>query len=141
MISFANTNNEQLKKLVDTFLEKSGFSSNREVMLLTEENKNFKTDNSNIDVYVIPYEMKDEIQGETMTYSLNNNNANVVLINIQNHPESKSFEIMTDSKMGRVFINQKNNVSVENVLMCAALFMALEMDLSDILNVLNGILK
>ena len=75
------------------------------------------------------------------TYSLNNNNADAVLINIQNHTDSKSFEILTNEGMGRVFINNKNSAPVEDVLICAAVFLALGMELQQVLDVLNGILR
>lgn len=138
VISFSEPGNEPLKKLIDAFLNKSGFNVTKNVLVLDDKNKQAP---SGFDIYAVPYGFKGAISGKVISYSLSDNNADVVLINIQNHPQSKSFEIMTDSAMGRVFINNKCKISVENVLMCAAVFLGLGMDLSDILEVLNSILK
>lgn len=138
MISFANSVNEPLKKLIDTFTLKSGFKSDKKVLLLADKTEDIQ---SGFHIYVVPYGTKINETGKVVTYSLSNNNADVVSINIQNHSQSKSFEIMTNSGMGRAFINNKNDVSVENVLMCASVFYALGTDLFNILDVLNGFLK
>lgn len=138
MISFANTENQSLKKLIDVFLEKSGFSSDESVFVVTDKTRSCGKD---CEIYVVPYDYKGETFGKTFTYSLNNNNADAVLINIQNHTDSKSFEILTNGGMGRVFINNKNSVPVEDVLICAAVFLALGMELQQVLDVLNGILR
>lgn len=135
-IIISDKKNTVLKKLINDFLEKSNFSSDENVYILCNSADNFEKGHS---VYVVPYGY--ETQEKSKCYSLSNNKADVVLINIQNHPETKSFEIMTDTSMGRVFINNKNNISVENVLMCASAFYALGMNLNDILVVLNSILK
>lgn len=137
-ISIADDKNTDLKKLIGRFLEKSGFSSEKTLLLLAE---NDKDPEGIYDVYVVPYGQKYAGTENRITYSLSNNNADVVLINIQNHPDSKSFEIMTDRSMGRVFINHKNTISVETVLQCASVFYALDMELADVLSVLNSILK
>lgn len=137
-ISIADDKNTDLKKLIGCFLEKSSFSTEKTLLLVTEGAE--KTEET-FDVCVVPYGQKYAGMKNTVTYSLSNNNADVVLINIQNHPDSKSFEIMTDQSMGRVFINHKNKISVETVLQCASVFYALDMELTDVLSVLNSILK
>lgn len=137
-ISFSGADNKPLVKLIDEFLNISGLKINKKVLLSEDKNQQLQSD---FDIYIVPYGFKEAVPGRLVTYSLTDNRADAVLINIQNHPDSRSFEIMTDSSMGRVFINNKNKVSVETVLMCAAVFLGLDVDLSDILDVLNSILK
>ena len=138
MISFANTDNQSLKKLIGVFLEKSGFSPDESVFVVTDKEQSCERGSQ---VYVVPYDYRGETFGKTFTYSLNNNNADAVLINIQNHTDSKSFEILTNEGMGRVFINNKNSAPVEDVLICAAVFLALGMELQQVLDAFNGILR
>ena len=133
-----SSDNKNLKKLVDTFLKISNFNFDKNVLVLTD--KDFVLQ-ENADVYIVPYDTKVPDGLKTVTYSLSNNKANVVVINIQNHPETKSFEILTDTAMGRVFINNKNKTPIEDVLICSAIFYGAGMDLSVILDVLNSILK
>ena len=127
-----------MKKLVDTFLKISNFNYDKNVLVLTDKDFDLQ---DNADVYIVPYDTKVPDGLKTVTYSLSNNKANVVVINIQNHPETKSFEILTDTAMGRVFINNKNKTPIEDVLICSAIFYGAGMDLSVILDVLNSILK
>lgn len=133
-----SSDNKNLKKLVDTFLKISNFKFDKNVLVLTDKDFDLQ---ENADVYVVPYDTNVPDGLKTVTYSLSNNNANVVVINIQNHPETKSFEILTDTAMGRVFINNKNKTPIEDVLICSAIFYGAGMDLSVILDVLNSILK
>lgn len=133
-----SSDNKNLKKLVDTFLKISNFNFDKNVLVLTDKDFDLQ---ENADVYIVPYDTKVPDGLKTVTYSLSNNNANVVVINIQNHPETKSFEILTDTAMGRVFINNKNKTPIEDVLICSAIFYGAGMDLSVILDVLNSILK
>ena len=133
-----SSDNKNLKKLVDTFLKISNFIFDKNVLVLTDKDFDLQ---ENADVYIVPYDTKVPDGLKTVTYSLSNNNANVVVINIQNHPETKSFEILTDTAMGRVFINNKNKTPIEDVLICSAIFYGAGMDLSVILDVLNSILK
>lgn len=133
-----SSDNKNLKKLVDTFLKISNFIFDKNVLVLTDKDFDLQ---ENADVYIVPYDTKVPDGLKTVTYSLSNNKANVVVINIQNHPETKSFEILTDTAMGRVFINNKNKTPIEDVLICSAIFYGAGMDLSVILDVLNSILK
>lgn len=133
-----SSDNKNLKKLVDTFLKISNFIFDKNVLVLTDKDFDLQ---ENADVYIVPYDTKVPDGLKTVTYSLSNNKANVVVINIQNHPETKSFEILTDIAMGRVFINNKNKTPIEDVLICSAIFYGAGMDLSVILDVLNSILK
>lgn len=133
-----SSDNKNLKKLVDTFLKISNFKFDKNVLVLTDKDFDLQ---ENADVYIVPYDTKVPDGLKTVTYSLSNNKANVVVINIQNHPETKSFEILTDTAMGRVFINNKNKTPIEDVLICSAIFYGAGMDLSVILDVLNSILK
>lgn len=133
-----SSDNKNLKKLVDTFLKISNFNFDKNVLVLTDKDFDLQ---DNADVYIVPYDTKVPDGLKTVTYSLSNNKANVVVINIQNHPETKSFEILTDTAMGRVFINNKNKTPIEDVLICSAIFYGAGMDLSVILDVLNSILK
>lgn len=133
-----SSDNKNLKKLVDTFLKISNFNFDKNVLVLTDKDFDLQ---ENADVYIVPYDTKVPDGLKTVTYSLSNNKANVVVINIQNHPETKSFEILTDTAMGRVFINNKNKTPIEDVLICSAIFYGAGMDLSVILDVLNSILK
>ena len=133
-----SSDNKNLKKLVDTFLKISNFNFDKNVLVLTDKDFDLQ---ENADVYVVPYDTNVPDGLKTVTYSLSNNKANVVVINIQNHPETKSFEILTDTAMGRVFINNKNKTPIEDVLICSAIFYGAGMDLSVILDVLNSILK
>ena len=123
---------------MDTFLKISNFNFDKNVLVLTDKDFDLQ---DNADVYIVPYDTKVPDGLKTVTYSLSNNKANVVVINIQNHPETKSFEILTDTAMGRVFINNKNKTPIEDVLICSAIFYGAGMDLSVILDVLNSILK
>lgn len=133
-----SSDNKNLKKLVDTFLKISNFKFDKNVLVLTDKDFDLQ---ENADVYIVPYDTNVPDGLKTVTYSLSNNKANVVVINIQNHPETKSFEILTDTAMGRVFINNKNKTPIEDVLICSAIFYGAGMDLSVILDVLNSILK
>ena len=133
-----SSDNKNLKKLVDTFLKISNFIFDKNVLVLTDKDFDLQ---ENADVYIVPYDTNVPDGLKTVTYSLSNNKANVVVINIQNHPETKSFEILTDIAMGRVFINNKNKTPIEDVLICSAIFYGAGMDLSVILDVLNSILK
>ena len=133
-----SSDNKNLKKLVDTFLKISNFIFDKNVLVLTDKDFDLQ---ENADVYIVPYDTNVQDGLKTVTYSLSNNKANVVVINIQNHPETKSFEILTDTAMGRVFINNKNKTPIEDVLICSAIFYGAGMDLSVILDVLNSILK
>ena len=133
-----SSDNKNLKKLVDTFLKISNFNFDKNVLVLTDKDFDLQ---ENADVYIVPYDTKVPDGLKTVTYSLSNNKANVVVINIQNHPETKSFEILTDTAMGRIFINNKNKTPIEDVLICSAIFYGAGMDLSVILDVLNSILK
>lgn len=133
-----SSDNKNLKKLVDTFLKISNFNFDKNVLVLTDKDFDLQ---ENADVYIVPYDTKVPDGLKTVTYSLSNNKANVVVINIQNHTETKSFEILTDTAMGRVFINNKNKTPIEDVLICSAIFYGAGMDLSVILDVLNSILK
>ena len=133
-----SSDNKNLKKLVDTFLKISNFIFDKNVLVLTDKDFDLQ---ENADVYIVPYDTKVPDGLKTVTYSLSNNKANVVVINIQNHTETKSFEILTDTAMGRVFINNKNKTPIEDVLICSAIFYGAGMDLSVILDVLNSILK
>jgi hypothetical protein len=133
-----SSDNKNLKKLVDTFLKISNFNFDKNVLVLTDKDFDLQ---ENADVYIVPYDTNVPDGLKTVTYSLSNNKANVVVINIQNHPETKSFEILTDTAMGRVFINNKNKTPIEDVLICSAIFYGAGMDLSVILDVLNSILK
>ena len=133
-----SSDNKNLKKLVDTFLKISNFNFDENVLVLTDKDFDLQ---ENADVYIVPYDTNVPDGLKTVTYSLSNNKANVVVINIQNHPETKSFEILTDTAMGRVFINNKNKTPIEDVLICSAIFYGAGMDLSVILDVLNSILK
>lgn len=133
-----SSDNKNLKKLVDTFLKISNFIFDKNVLVLTDKDFDLQ---ENADVYIVPYDTNVPDGLKTVTYSLSNNKANVVVINIQNHPETKSFEILTDTAMGRVFINNKNKTPIEDVLICSAIFYGAGMDLSVILDVLNSILK
>lgn len=138
MITFADTKNDDLIWLINTFSEKTDFSTDKNVFLISDKEQNPEL---GFDLYVIPFDYDKCKNQKNITYSLTNNKADVVLINIQNHTDNKSFEIMTDTNMGRVFINNKNKIEVVNVLMCAAVFYGLGMDLFEILDVLNSILK
>lgn len=138
MITFADTKNSDLISLVNKFSEKTGFKADKNAFLISDKKQEPE---AGFDLYVIPFDYGKYNNQKTVTYSLTNNKADVVLINIQNHLENKSFEIMTDANMGRVFINNKNKIDVVNVLMCAAVFYGLGMDLFEILDVLNSILK
>lgn len=138
MITFADTKNSELISLVNKVFEKADFKVDKSVLLISDKEQEPE---QGFDLYVIPYNYEKCENQKTVTYSLTNNRADVVLINIQNHLENKSFEIMTDTNMGRVFINNKNKIDVENVLMCAAVFYGLEMGFFEILDVLNSILK
>ena len=133
-----SSDNKNLKKLVDTFLKINNFMFDKNVLVLTDKDFDLQ---ENADVYIVPYDTNVPDGLKTVTYSLSNNKANVVVINIQNHPETKSFEILTDTAMGRVFINNKNKTPIEDVLICSAIFYGAGMDLSVILDVLNSILK
>ena len=133
-----SSDNKNLKKLVDTFLKISNFNFDENVLVLTDKDFDLQ---ENADVYIVPYDTNVPDGLKTVTYSLSNKKANVVVINIQNHPETKSFEILTDTAMGRVFINNKNKTPIEDVLICSAIFYGAGMDLSVILDVLNSILK
>ena len=133
-----SSDNKNLKQLVDTFLKISNFNFDKNVLVLTDKDFDLQ---ENADVYIVPYDTKVPDGLKTVTYSLSNNKANVVVINIQNHPETKSFEILTDTAMGRVFINNKNKTPIEDVLICSAIFYGAGLDLSVILDVLNSILK
>lgn len=133
-----SSDNKNLKKLVDTFLKISNFNFDKNVLVLTDKDFDLQ---ENADVYIVPYDTNVPDGLKTVTYSLSNNKANVVVINIQNHTETKSFEILTDTAMGRVFINNKNKTPIEDVLICSAIFYGAGMDLSVILDVLNSILK
>ena len=133
-----SSDNKNLKKLVDTFLKISNFNFDKNVLVLTDKDFDLQ---ENADVYIVPYDTNVPDGLKTVTYSLSNNKANVVVINIQNHPETKSFEILTDTAMGRIFINNKNKTPIEDVLICSAIFYGAGMDLSVILDVLNSILK
>lgn len=138
MITFADTKNSELISLVNKFLDKTDFKADKSVFLISDKEQEPEI---GFDLYVIPFDYEKCNNQKTITYSLTNNKADVVLINIQNHLQNKSFEIMTDANMGRVFINNKNKIEVVNVLMCAAVFYGLGMDLFEILDVLNSILK
>lgn len=133
-----SSDNKKLKKLVDTFLKISKFNLDKNVLVLTDKGSALQ---ENADLYVVPYDLQVPSNLKAVTYSLSNNKANVVVINIQNHTETKSFEILTDTAMGRVFINNKNKTPIEDVLICSAIFYGAGMDLSVILDVLNSILK
>lgn len=138
MITFADTKNNELISLVNKVSEKTDFKTDKSVFLISDKEQEPQI---GFDIYVVPYKYEKCENQKTVTYSLTNNNANVVLINVQSHPNNKSFEIMTDTNMGRVFIDNKNKIDVVNVLMCAAVFISLEMDFFEILDVLNSILK
>ncbi len=133
-----SVNNNKLKKLADAFVSASGFKTDKKVLVLTDKEQKLQ---EGFDKYVVPYGMNVPETVSKVTYSLSNNKANVAVINIQNHPETKSFEILTDTSMGRVFINNKNKTAIEDVLVCATIFYGLNMELSQILDVLNSILK
>lgn len=137
-IVYSGDNTKNLKKLVDTFLKISNFNIDKNVLVLTDKVQSLQ---KNADLYIVPYDKNVPNSFKTVTYSLSNNKANVVVINIQNHPQTKSFEILTDTSMGRVFINNKNKTPIEDVLICSAIFYGAGMDLSVILDVLNSILK
>lgn len=131
-------NNSKFKKLADAFVSASKFTIDKKVLVLTDKEQQLQ---DGFDIYVVPYGMNVPETVNKVTYSLSNNKANVTVINIQNRPETKSFEILTDTSMGRVFINNKNKTAVEDVLICATAFYGLNMELSQILDVLNSILK
>ncbi len=138
MITFADSKNSDLISLVNTFSKKTDFKSEKNVFIVSDKEQEPE---QGFDLYVIPFDYKKCENNKSITYSLTNNKADVVLINIQNHLKNKSFEIMTDANMGRVFIDNKNKIEVVNVLICAAVFYGLGMDLFEILDVLNSILK
>ncbi len=137
-IVYSGENTQSLKKLVNAFLATSNFNADKKVLVLTDKEQTMQKD---FDICIVPYDMEVSETSKKVTYSLSNNKANVVVINIQNHTETKSFEILTDTSMGRVFINNKNKTQVEDVMICSAIFYGLGMDLSVILDVLNSILK
>lgn len=137
-IVYSGDNNQNLKKLVNKFLVASSFSTDKKVLVLTDKTQVVQ---EGFDIYIVPFDMEVPNKEKSVTYSLSNNRANVVVVNIQNHPETKSFEIMTDTSIGRAFINNKSKIQVEDVMICSAIFYGLGLDLTVILDVLNSILK
>ena len=138
MFLTTDSNSKTHKNLIDDFKGKSGFDFSGRVGVITDNDVPCEGE---CDVWVIPYEYKLTPPENSVTYSLSNNSARAVLINIQNHTHSKSFEIMFDSNMGRVFIDNSNKTSPRDVLICAAAFLAAGMDFQRVLDVLNEILK
>lgn len=137
-IKLSGGENKQLTELIAQVSENSGIAIKDSIFISDSKSAPLPED---CDLYVLPYGTAPPERGRAISYSLSDNRADAVLINIQNHPDCKSFEIMTDSSMGRVFINNKNKIPVEAVLICAAVFLGLGDDLSHILEALNGILK
>lgn len=76
-----------------------------------------------------------------ISYSTSNVCADFVAINEQQHIENVSFELMTTGEMGRIFVDNKKNISMESVTIAAAALYAGGLTLAEIIDGFNLILK
>ena len=76
-----------------------------------------------------------------VTYSADDNSADIVAINVQKHTDYISFELMSADHMGRVFIDNSKNISAADVLVVAAVMYAAGVPLKSVISAVNSILK
>ena len=76
-----------------------------------------------------------------VTYSADDNSADIVAINVQKHTDYISFELMSADHMGRVFIDNSKNISAADVLVVAAVMYAAGVPLKRVISAVNSILK
>lgn len=76
-----------------------------------------------------------------VTYSADDNSADIVAVNLQKHTGYISFELMSSEHMGRVFIDNSKNISVSDVLVVASVMYAAGVPLKNIISAVNSILK
>ncbi len=92
---------------------------------------------------IIPFDVKNEfshIEG-VVTYSDVDSSADVCAINPQKRKDSMCFEILCGVFMSRVFIPQKSEYTLRQVLVCASVLYALGVPMKKVVSLLNESLK
>lgn len=88
-----------------------------------------------------PMGMQSEMFERTVSYSMEDFKADIVALNVQEKPEYTCFELMAGDRMGRVFVGNKKGVGVNAVLIVSAVLLVCGLGLTEIIGLLNGILK
>lgn len=133
-----DVNREEAEKLIELCFAKLNSEHTPCEILTTSENSR------QITGYMVVCPMGLELSGVPagcVTYSAEDNSADIVAINVQKHTGYVSFELMSAEHMGRVFIDNSKHIEVESVLMAAAVMYAAGNPLKNVISVINSILK
>jgi hypothetical protein len=68
-------------------------------------------------------------------------NADVTVFNLQPHKSSNSFELLCGIEMGRVFMNKNSEIAVYSVLCTASALIAGKVNVKNVIELFNIILK
>lgn len=137
------TENKLIQRLVNDCLSELPQQNNFAVLLMPTGTVGeiLKNQDKNFSCAAVPCGVKTEGFEKTVTFSTDDFAAEIVALNLQQQADNKSFELMAGSVMGRIFIDNNKEISMNAVLISAAGLLAAGFGLHEIITSINGILK
>ncbi len=143
MIKLSSDTGQKVSEIIAGIADGVQITPERVAVLTLSDKDRVSTLLSEADVAVADYELRQLVDPSVrlVTFSRNNTSADVTSLNLQQRETCRSFEVLSGSSMGRVYVPYSCNYSMDQILIAVAVMCALGAALDDILTSLNGFLK